>query len=137
MDRGLAQPMASANEGVRKKIMPRTVADNPQLGVAARRFLCLADKAEGHHAHSRRIVVELLHDEANDEPWGGGVTDSHRIDFICAGCGARYKVVHVEAEPGPSDHLIHCTTCRKPLPATDDENNILKYFLVGRGPVQA
>jgi hypothetical protein len=23
MDRGLAQPMASANEGVRKKIMPR------------------------------------------------------------------------------------------------------------------
>ena len=27
----------------------------------------------------------------------GGATDSHRIDFICAGCEARYKVVHVKA----------------------------------------
>jgi hypothetical protein len=65
------------------------------------------------------------------------VTDSHQIDLICAGCGARYKVVHVEAEPGLPDHLVHCTACKKQLPATDDEKNILKYFLVGRGPVQA
>jgi hypothetical protein len=43
----------------------------------------------------------------------------------------------VEADAGLPDHLIHCTACRKPLPATDGENNILKYFLVGRGPVQA
>jgi hypothetical protein len=64
------------------------------------------------------------------------VTDSHRIDSVC-GCGARYKVVDVEAEAGLPDHLIHCTTCKKPLPATDGEKNILKYFLVGRGRVQA
>jgi hypothetical protein len=64
------------------------------------------------------------------------VTDSHQIDFICTGCGARYKLVHVKADAGLPDHLIHCTTCRKPLPATDGENNILKYFLVGRGRVQ-
>jgi hypothetical protein len=63
------------------------------------------------------------------------VIDSHQIDFICAGCGARYKVVHVKAAAGLSDHLIRCTACRKPLPATDGERNILKYFLVGRGRV--
>jgi hypothetical protein len=43
----------------------------------------------------------------------------------------------VEAEAGLPDHLIHCTTRKKPLPATDGEKNILKYFLVGRGRVQA
>jgi hypothetical protein len=69
-------------------------------------------------------------------PGGCGVTDSHRIDFICAGCGARYKVVHVEADAGLPDHLLHCTACRKPLAATDREKNILKYFLVGRGRVR-
>jgi hypothetical protein len=31
-----------------------------------------------------------------------------------------------------SDHLIHCTACKTPLPAIDDEKNVLKYFLVGR-----
>jgi hypothetical protein len=65
------------------------------------------------------------------------VTDSRRIDFICAGCGARYKVVHVEADAGLPDHLVHCTARRKPLLATDGEKNILKYFLVGRGRVRA
>jgi len=42
----------------------------------------------------------------------------------------------VEADVGLPDHLIHCTACRKPLPATDDEKNILKYFLVGRARIQ-
>lgn len=65
----------------------------------------------------------------------GGVTDSHQVDFVCGGCGARYKVVRMEADAGLPDRLIHCTACRKPLPATDDEKNILKYFLVGRGRV--
>jgi hypothetical protein len=39
----------------------------------------------------------------------GGATDSNRIDFICAGCEARYKVVHVEADAGLRDHLIHAS----------------------------
>jgi hypothetical protein len=49
--------MASPNEEARKKIMPRTVADNPQLGVAARRFLCLANKADGHPARSPCFLI--------------------------------------------------------------------------------
>jgi hypothetical protein len=68
-------------------------------------------------------------------PWGGGVTNSDQIDFICAGCGARYKLVPVKADAGLPDHLIHCTACKTPFPATDGEKNILKYFLVGRGRV--
>jgi hypothetical protein len=63
------------------------------------------------------------------------VTNSHQIDFICAGCGARYKLVAVKADAGLPNHLIHCTACKTPLPAIDDEKNILKYFLVGRGRV--
>jgi hypothetical protein len=73
-----------------------------------------------------------------------GVVGRYRLARRCGrrqrgrverGDGARYKVVHVEAEPGLPDHLIHCTACRKPLPGTDGENNILKYFLVGRARV--
>jgi hypothetical protein len=54
------------------------------------------------------------------------------VDFDCSGCGARYKVVRVPAVAGLPDHLIHCTVCNRRLAATDDENNILKYFLTKR-----
>ena len=97
----------------------------------------MAEKADGHPARSRSFVIELLHDDDDDGPWGRGVTDSHRSDFIWAACGARYKVVRVEADAGLPDRLVHCTACKKPLPATDGENNILRYFLVDRGRVQA
>jgi hypothetical protein len=54
------------------------------------------------------------------------------MDFVCSGCGARYKVVRVKMNTGLPDHLIQCTVCKKPLAAIDDEKNILKYFLVSR-----
>jgi two-component system cell cycle response regulator DivK len=59
--------MASANERIRKKIMPRTVADNPQMGVAARLFLCLAEKTDGQQPQSRSIVIKVLYVEDNDD----------------------------------------------------------------------
>jgi len=54
------------------------------------------------------------------------------VDFDWSGCGARYKVVRVPAVAGLPDHLIHCTVCNRRLAATDDENNMLKYFLTKR-----
>ena len=60
------------------------------------------------------------------------MTESRPIDFICSGCGARYKVVRMKADAHLPDRLIHCTACKKPLAATDGDN-ILKYFLVS-GP---
>src|SRR6516162_10249926 len=51
----------------------------------------------------------------------------HQTDFICLGCGARYKVVRVKVEAGRPHRPVQCLVCKKPLAATDGEN-ILKYF---------
>ena len=55
----------------------------------------------------------------------------HPTDFICPGCGAGYKVVHIKAEADPPHRLIHCKVCKRSLAPTDREY-ILKYFLISR-----
>ena len=54
-------------------------------------------------------------------------TVHHPTDFICPGCGAGYKVVHVKAEADPP----HRKVCKRSLAPTDREY-ILKYFLISR-----
>ena len=49
--------------------------------------------------------------------------------FNCPNCGAKYKVVEVEAPSATAD--LTCVSCGDPLPARDG-GFLLKYFLVQR-----
>jgi hypothetical protein len=49
--------------------------------------------------------------------------------FNCPNCGAKYKVVEVEAPSATAD--LTCVSCGGPLPARDG-GFLLKYFLVQR-----
>ena len=52
--------------------------------------------------------------------------------FDCSNCGAQYKVVRVEAPPGPpTDREITCLNCGGPLSGREGAF-LLKYFLVSR-----
>jgi hypothetical protein len=52
-------------------------------------------------------------------------------DFTCPRCSARYKVVRMPPEPPVTElRAIHCVICRNEL-ASNEDGNILKYFLVG------
>jgi predicted RNA-binding Zn-ribbon protein involved in translation (DUF1610 family) len=51
--------------------------------------------------------------------------------FDCPNCGARYKVVRVEAESVEPGGQLACRSCGAPLEAHDG-NTILKYFMVDR-----
>lgn len=63
--------------------MPRTEADNPQMGVAARRFLCLPTSPTAIPL-AAAVAIELRHDEDNDR--GRGAT-------IAYGDGKNFSVV--------------------------------------------
>jgi predicted Zn finger-like uncharacterized protein len=53
--------------------------------------------------------------------------------FECPSCGAKYKVVRMEAEaPANEKAKVACLTCGAPLEARDGKF-ILKYFRVRRG----
>jgi hypothetical protein len=51
--------------------------------------------------------------------------------FDCPNCGARYKLVRVEAEMTGADTPVACRCCGAPLEGRDGRH-ILKYFLVDR-----
>ena len=51
-------------------------------------------------------------------------------------CGARYKLVRVEAEPAGTDRQIVCRSCGAPFVGREG-HFVLKYFLVGRPRTQA
>jgi hypothetical protein len=51
--------------------------------------------------------------------------------FDCPHCGARYKLVRVEAESVEASGQIACRSCGGPLESHADRH-ILKYFLVDR-----
>jgi len=53
------------------------------------------------------------------------------VDFICPGCGARYKIVRAKSELRSRDFPLYCKVCKQLLAAMDGEN-ILKYFLISR-----
>ena len=114
--------------------MPRTVADNPQMGLSRADFSAWRTRRTAIAPTAAASRSNCFTTKTTTNP-GDGVTDSHRIDFICAGCRARYKVVHVEADAGLP---ITSSIARRAetLAATDREKNILKYFLVGRGRVR-
>jgi hypothetical protein len=50
--------------------------------------------------------------------------------FACPTCGAKYKVVRVEAPPTPHEGQLVCRSCGGPLNAREGRF-VLKYFLVG------
>lgn len=54
--------------------------------------------------------------------------------FVCPNCDAKYKLVRVEAAPGPTtdDPKIACLSCGDPLLAREG-SNVLKYFLFNDG----
>jgi hypothetical protein len=56
--------------------------------------------------------------------------------FTRPNCGARYKLVRVEAEPAGTDRQIVCRSCGAPLVGRE-AHFVLKYFLVGRPRRQA
>ena len=54
------------------------------------------------------------------------------VAFRCLNCGAQYKIVEVEAPPGPTtDREIPCLCCGGPLHGRQGRF-LLKYFLVER-----
>ena len=55
----------------------------------------------------------------------------HTASFVCPACGAKYKLVRVEAAAGSQDRAISCRSCGEPLQARQDRF-LLKYFLVER-----
>ena len=54
--------------------MPRTVADNPQTGVVARRFLCLADKGTAIAPTAAASRSNCFTTKTTTNPRGCGVT---------------------------------------------------------------
>ena len=50
--------------------------------------------------------------------------------FDCSNCGAQYKVVRIEAPPGPTtSREITCLSCGAPLHGREGKF-VLKYFLI-------
>jgi predicted RNA-binding Zn-ribbon protein involved in translation (DUF1610 family) len=50
--------------------------------------------------------------------------------FACPTCGAKYKLVRVQAPPRPHEGQLVCTSCGGPLNAREGRF-ALKYFGVG------
>jgi hypothetical protein len=58
--------------------------------------------------------------------------DTEPAPFNCSYCGAKYKIVRVEAPPGPAtDRQIVCLSCGGPLNGREVAF-LLKYFLIER-----
>ena len=51
--------------------------------------------------------------------------------FDCPNCGARYKIVRVEADSQSDDRPISCRKCGVPLQGREG-SAVLKYFLIGQ-----
>jgi hypothetical protein len=56
--------------------------------------------------------------------------------FDCPYCGARYKVVRVEADGVSADRPIACCNCGAPLRGREGKL-VVKYFLVRRPQLRA
>jgi predicted RNA-binding Zn-ribbon protein involved in translation (DUF1610 family) len=67
-----------------------------------------------------------LSDESGDM-----ATKELASSFDCPHCGARYKLVRVEAETVEASGPIACRSCGGPLKSHAD-GHILKYFMVDR-----
>jgi hypothetical protein len=61
------------------------------------------------------------------------VPETQDTPFICANCGARYKVVRVEGPSTADDSTLMCIRCDAALQDREDRF-VLKYFLVGANP---
>ena len=55
--------------------------------------------------------------------------------FECPNCGAKYKLVRVEAEPNSPDRQVICRSCGAPFYGREGAL-ALKYFLVDRPRAQ-
>ena len=56
----------------------------------------------------------------------------YAAQFHCPNCNAEYKIVRVEAPPGPTtDREITCLCCGGPLHGCEGKL-LLKYFLIKR-----
>ena len=64
------------------------------------------------------------------------MTKSDLSPFECPNCGAKYKLIRVEAEPQSLDRQITCRSCGAPLHGREGAI-ALKYFLVDRPRPQA
>jgi hypothetical protein len=64
------------------------------------------------------------------------MTISPVTPFACPTCGARYKLVRVEADTVSTNGLLMCRSCGGPLNGREGRY-ILKYFLVDRPKIQA
>src|SRR5262245_7283612 len=109
-----AECRGSDGGNIGREAPPRAERRNPASGGPGRGF------AKGH------LLAGLSWDGGSDM-----TAVRHPTDFICPGCGADYKVVHVKAETDPPHRLIHCKVCKRSLAPTDREY-ILKYFLINR-----
>ena len=56
---------------------------------------------------------------------------NEEFSFSCPQCAAKYKLVRIPAQVDPSAPPLHCKNCSQEF-ASNDGDNILKYFLVGR-----
>jgi predicted RNA-binding Zn-ribbon protein involved in translation (DUF1610 family) len=72
------------------------------------------------------FAQENLHKEAS-------MSDAATTQFNCPSCGARYKVVRIEAPAGMGEHAISCLSCKAAIPSREG-TMVLKYFQVERAP---
>lgn len=61
------------------------------------------------------------------------MTEPGNTHFNCPSCGARYKVVRVEASPTTGDHPVSCVSCGVGIPSYEGKM-AMKYFQVERSP---
>ena len=59
------------------------------------------------------------------------MSESTRIPFSCASCGADYEIVPIEASPKAQNEKARCGRCFAPFPAAEGKVSI-KYLPVKR-----
>ena len=121
--------------------------NRPFSAVPDRRFRCLKLTPQRHFVTASCCIAKGLFDHlvSDREQLSGAlfhecemarssVPNHPPSPFQCPGCGARYKVVRLEAPLEPSldrEFVITCKNCGGPLDGRVGKL-ILKYFLVGR-----